>query len=141
MVYPLKIYTDGGCRNNGKPNPIGAAAASVALPTDPRPTSQRAEITGIILALQRALQRSKALNTCPRLQVTVYSDSRYAVNCMNEWIYKWIGNGWVNAARKEVVNRDLLKQASELDDEVKGLGSGECASHSDSDSASIQTFG
>ena len=50
------------------------------------------------------------------------SDSRYAVDCMNTWIYKWSKNGWVNAAGREIANYDLITKASGLDDDVKELG-------------------
>jgi len=47
---------------------------------------------------------------------------RYAVGCMTEWIYKWSSNGWVNSAGSEVANRDLIEEASDLDDRVRDLG-------------------
>lgn len=134
MVYIMRIYTDGGCRGNGRPGAIGAAAAvfmrkyrgykawTRSLPSYPPPTNQRAEITAIIVALQQALKRSHELNTNPRLYVRIYSDSRYAINCMTEWIYKWLDNGWINCSGSEVVNRDLLEEASDLDDRLREKG-------------------
>ena len=41
---------------------------------------------------------------------------------MTDWIYKWTRNGWVNAAGNQVANRDLIEKASDLDDQVKELG-------------------
>jgi ribonuclease HI len=41
---------------------------------------------------------------------------------MTEWIYKWHKNGWINAAGKEVANRDLIKRATYLDDLVGEKG-------------------
>lgn len=41
---------------------------------------------------------------------------------MNDWIYKWSGNGWVNAKGNSVVNKELIQEASRLDDEVRKLG-------------------
>lgn len=43
---------------------------------------------------------------------------------MTEWIYKWADNGWMNARGVEVVNRDLIEVASDLDHRVKQLGTG-----------------
>ncbi|KAJ5975907.1 hypothetical protein N7481_009614 [Penicillium waksmanii] len=135
MVYIMKIYIDGGCRGNGTPSAIGAAAAvfmnrwgrynkglTKALNPWPRPTSQRAEIEAIILALKRALERYEGLNNDPRLRVTIYSDSTYAVNCMTQWIPRWIKNGWSNYADNEVANRDLLEEAFNLSNRLKEEG-------------------
>lgn len=135
MVFTMVIYTDGGCRNNGRPGAIGAAAAVVeqrfgkkvsrteSLSTDQWPaTNQRAEILGIIIALELALEKHRTLHTNPRLDLTIYTDSKYARDCMTNWIYKWTRNGWINAAGQDVVNQDLLKKASSLDDEVVDIG-------------------
>ena len=77
MVYTMEIYVDGGCRGNGQPGSIGAAAAvfklrsgnqqawTKALPQYPPPTNQRAEITAIILALKQALEKLAELHTNP----------------------------------------------------------------------------
>ena len=134
MVYIMEIYVDGGCRGNGQPGAIGAAAAvfknkfgkydtwTKSLPPDPPPTNQRAEITAIILALEQALEKFEGLDTNPRIHVKIYSDSKYAIGCMTNWIYKWARNGWINAAGNEVANRDLIQEASDLDDRLKETG-------------------
>ena len=134
MVYIMEIYTDGGCRGNGQPGAIGAAAAvfktkygkydcwTKSLPSYPPPTNQRAEITAIIVALEQALEKYKELDSNPWLNVKIYSDSRYAVDCMTKWIYKWTKNGWINYAGRSVANRDLLEEASDLDDRLKEEG-------------------
>lgn len=133
----MRIYADGGCRRNGDVLAIGAAAA-VLMPRWGRytyktqrlygsyyesPTNQRAEITAIILGLQLALEKYDELSENPYLDVIIRSDSKYAVQSMNEWIYKWSRNGWTNARGVEVANRDLLEKASALDDELGELGS------------------
>ena len=140
MVYIMKIYVDGGCRRNGHDKAIGAAACVIEkkwgkdstwtrrLPTpsywsnDPIPTSQRAEITAIIHALEKVLDEYDHLRGYPRMTVTIYTDSKYAHGCMTDWIYKWTGNGWMNAAGNPVANQDIIREASDLDDKVKELG-------------------
>ncbi|KAI3328833.1 hypothetical protein F4824DRAFT_506163 [Ustulina deusta] len=56
----MEFYVDGGCRGNGQPGVIGAAAnskwKSQHLPRYPTPTNQRAEITAIIIALEWTLE-------------------------------------------------------------------------------------
>ena len=136
MVYVMEFYVDGGCRGNGNTGAIGAAACILktrygssfcetrALPRySVVPTNQRAEITAIIIALEWALRKYQELDTSPRLDVRIHSDSRYAIGCMSQWIYKWTRNGWLNAAGYEVANRDLIEEASNLDDDVSNLGS------------------
>lgn len=139
MVYRMIFNVDGGCRRNGRLSAIGAAACclerSYGRPADfricslprqrnrPPPTNQRAEITAIIMALEWALEKYETLRSRPELRVTIYSDSQYAVRCMDDWIYKWCRNGWTNARGSEVVNRDLIERASHLDDLVAELGS------------------
>lgn len=134
MVYIMEIHVDGGCRGNGQPGAIGAAAAifkkkyggydawTKSLPRYPPPTNQRAEITAIILALEQALEKLEELDTNPYLDVKIYSDSRYAIGCMTNWIYKWARNGWINAAGNKVVNRDLIQEASDLNNRLKEEG-------------------
>lgn len=132
MVYTMVYEVDGGCRNNGYSGAIAAAAAiergrykdrtwTRQLDSEDA-TNQRAEITAIILALEQALRKYRNLKSCPTIDLTIRSDSRYAVNCMTEWIYKWTRNGWRNAAGRPVVNKDLIRKASELDDEANELG-------------------
>lgn len=137
MVYIMRMYVDGGCRRNGYEDAIGAAACVIqkkwgrtstwtrSLPSHygcPTPTSQRAELTAIIQALEIALQEYQELDGNPNLRLTIHTDSKYAHGCMTDWIYKWTRNGWVNAAGNQVANRDLIEKASDLDDQVKELG-------------------
>jgi ribonuclease HI len=135
MVYYMEVFIDGGCHQNGQPGAMGVAAAIFKgingkttashvhhLPRHPPPTSQRAEITAIILGLERALAKSRTLATNPELDVKIYSDSRYAISCLTIWIHKWRQNGWINAKGREVANRDLIERASHLGDLVEEKG-------------------
>lgn len=139
MVYQMIFYVDGGCRRNGRRGAVGAAACLLERPYgrrpyshtlslsrqrgEPRPTNQRAEITAVIMALEWALEKYQTLRRRPKLRVTIYSDSQYAVRCMSEWIYKWCRNEWLNSRGSEIANRDLIEWASHLDDLVAALGS------------------
>ncbi|KAF2103659.1 ribonuclease H-like protein, partial [Rhizodiscina lignyota] len=127
-------YVDGGCRGNGRPGAIGAAAAvhmkkwgghvyrTRKLSRDPFPTNQRAEILAIILGLEMALDKYDELDSDPDIDLRIFSDSKYAIGCMNEWIHKWVKNDWTTAAGYEVANRDLIEEASDLDDKVMEIG-------------------
>ena len=56
------------------------------------------------------------------MKVTITTDSKYAYGCMIEWRFKWECNGWINAAGRDVANRDLLERAIELEAEVEQYG-------------------
>jgi ribonuclease HI len=57
------------------------------------------ELTGVLQGL-RAIPPGRAAD--------VYSDSAYVINCFREkWYVRWRENGWKNAQKKPVENRDL----------------------------------
>lgn len=134
MVYIMRLYVDGGCRNNGYVGAIGAAACvsqekwgksktwEERLPNSPAPTNQRAELTAIILALEVGWGRYTSLDSNPYMEVTIYTDSKYALGCMTEWKSKWLRNGYTTSAGHEVVNRDLIEEAYELYDRLASEG-------------------
>ena len=135
MVFIMEFYVDGGCRDNGKPWAIGAAAAvrrydnggkdyrTCRLETySYNATNQRAEILAIILALEWAMEDYEKLNHSSRIHVTIYSDSRYAVNCMNQWLATWLNNGWTTSVRDSVANQDLLQNAIQAQNRVLDVG-------------------
>jgi ribonuclease HI len=76
-----------------------------------------------MMALDIALDKVQQMDLSTSLDLRIYSDSKYAVACMNEWIYKWTKNGWRNSEGNEVANRDLIEKASHLDDRVNEHGS------------------
>ncbi|KAL8889393.1 MAG: hypothetical protein Q9215_003329 [Flavoplaca cf. flavocitrina] len=126
MVYIMKMSVDGACRNNGYSNATAAAACVIhnkwggwrawsrRLPSYPQPTNQAAEITAIIIAFEKATEKYEDLSFSPFMKVTITTDSKYAYGCMTEWRLKWERNGWINAAGRDVANRDSLERAIEL---------------------------
>ena len=101
---PVTIYTDGACSGNPGPGGWGAIVIDdgreIELSGGESPTTnQRMELTGPIEGL-RAL--------AGRRGVAIYSDSAYVVNCFRDkWYVRWRRNGWRNAQKKPVENRDL----------------------------------
>ncbi|KAL8851770.1 MAG: hypothetical protein Q9221_003380 [Calogaya cf. arnoldii] len=134
MVYIMKMSVDGACRNSGYSNATASAACvihmkwgrsktwSLLLPSYPRPTNQAAEITAIILALEKAVEKSNEMSFNHFMKVTITTDSKYAHGCMTEWRFKWVQNGWLNAAGRDVANRELLERALELEAKIEERG-------------------
>ena len=98
------VYTDGAC--SGNPGPGGWAALIIddghereLSGGEPLTTNQRMELRGAIEGL-RAIPG--------RRRVDLHSDSAYVVNCFREkWYERWRQNGWKNAKKQPVENRDL----------------------------------
>ncbi|EEP78391.1 ribonuclease H [Uncinocarpus reesii 1704] len=105
----LNIYTDGSALGNGKLR----AKAGVGVYFGPgdernvseplkgnRQTNQRAELTAI----------SRALDIAPRHRdVTIYTDSKYSIDCVTVWCIRWQRNKWMTADSKPVENKDLIQ--------------------------------
>ncbi|MCJ1386973.1 hypothetical protein MMC17_010102 [Xylographa soralifera] len=107
--HMLRVHTDGSSLRNGQEGAFAGVGVyfgpndernlSEALP-GPRQTNQRAELTAIL----------RALDTIPRdTDVTIVTDSRYAIDCVTLWHINWRRNGWKTSAGKAVENRDLVE--------------------------------
>jgi ribonuclease HI len=102
------IYCDGACSGNQYRSNAGGWGAILQHGNllkeihggELNTTNQRMELTACIKALEQ-LKSGK-------YTVEVYTDSAYLVNCINhKWYIAWQKNGWKNAAKKPVENRDL----------------------------------
>lgn len=103
----VTIYTDGACSGN----PGRGGYGVVMLYGDRRQelsagyrstTNNRMELRGAIVALE-SLKRP--------CRVTLYSDSQYVVNAINEgWLEGWVKRGWKKANKKPVENQDLWQR-------------------------------
>jgi ribonuclease HI len=85
---------------------------------DGQQTSQRAEINAAILALNKVkeLLDKERLNTNLVLLAT---NSKYVVDCITEYIYRWQDNGWKTRRGSEVVNKEDFEELDELIDELE----------------------
>ena len=104
----VTIYVDGSCvdKKGGwavHGEHTGTKSGKMIPPT----TNQRAELTALIEGLRMAQAQSHTV-------VVVYSDSMYSVKGYNEWMHKWVENGWKTASGKPVMNQDLWIQLYSL---------------------------
>ena len=102
----VQIYTDGACRGN--PGPGGWAALLIAgkqrkevSGAETATTNNRMELTAAIEGL-RALKR--------RCRVLLYTDSKYVLQGITQWLPQWKARGWRTAARAPVKNQDLWER-------------------------------
>jgi ribonuclease HI len=109
LTPAIEIYTDGACRGN--PGPGGWGALLIAGKRqktmhggDPETTNNRMELTAAIEALN-ALKGSS--------RVILYTDSKYVMDGINEWMPNWKQRGWKTSAKKPVKNKDLWQALDE----------------------------
>ncbi len=109
------IYTDGACSGNQSASNAGGWGAVLKYKDkmkeihggEGNTSNQRMELTACI----RALESIKSKD----IPIDIYSDSAYLINCMHDkWYLAWQKNGWKNAKKKPVENRDLWEQLLEL---------------------------
>ena len=50
----------------------------------------------------------------PGCEVHVFSDSKYVLTGITEWLPNWKMRGWKTAAKKPVLNADLWQQLDQL---------------------------
>lgn len=109
----IHVYTDGSARGN--PGPAGWAAIFLYKGKvfemgggSEHATNNQMELTGPIEAL-KYLHKNKI-----KLEVEFFSDSKYVILGITEWILGWKKNGWRNAAKKQVLNRELWEELDAL---------------------------
>lgn len=105
----VEAFTDGACSGNPGPGGWGVllrcgGTEKELFGGEPDTTNQRMELAAAVEAL-------KALTKPCR--VTIHSDSKYVVQGMREWIAGWKRNGWKNASKKPVANKDLWQALDE----------------------------
>ncbi|MBO5136469.1 MAG: ribonuclease HI [Clostridia bacterium] len=116
-MYKLKeveIFTDGAC--SGNPGPGGYGVILRYNGREKELSGGEAETTNNRMELTAAIEGLKALKeSC---KVTLYSDSKYLVDAVNEgWVYKWEENGWMRTKREPALNPDLWEELLALMDE------------------------
>jgi ribonuclease HI len=107
----VNIYTDGACAGNQ--HEVNRGGWGAILEYGPHrkeicggehnTTNNRMEMMALIAALS-ALTREG-------LRVNIFSDSSYVMNCLRDrWYLSWQRNGWKNAKKEPVENRDLWEK-------------------------------
>jgi ribonuclease HI len=114
MITPAQskvvIYTDGACKGNPGPGGWGVVLRSADKEKhlhggELMTTNNRMEMTAVIEAL-------KALKMA--CHVSLYTDSKYVMQGVTEWMGGWKARGWKTAGKDPVKNVDLWQEIDEL---------------------------
>ena len=110
----ILIYTDGACSGNPGPGGWGAVliysldqkSVQEISGFSPATTNNIMELTAVIEAL-KLLENGSSIE--------IYTDSKYVMNGITDWINNWKKNNWRNAAKQPVKNQEFWQ---ELDQQV-----------------------
>ncbi|MDI6619233.1 MAG: ribonuclease HI [Clostridiales bacterium] len=110
----VTIYTDGGCRGNGKTNNIGGYGIVLIYGSFHKEIKKGfSDTTNNIMELLSIIDALKMLKESCR--VDLYSDSAYVINAINnKWIDKWSRNNWVKSSKEKVKNIPLWQELIKL---------------------------
>lgn len=99
----VELFTDGACRGN--PGPGGWGVLMRYNGHEKELYGGDAETTNNRMELMAAIQALRSLNR--ECLVKLYTDSKYVMQGITEWIHNWKKKGWKTAAKKPVKNADL----------------------------------
>ena len=107
------IYTDGACRGNPGPGGWGVLieygeSSKQLYGGDNSTTNNKMDLTAAIMALKEIKE------PC---EIILYTDSKYVLQGIEDWIHNWKKRGWRSANKKPVKNIELWKELDELRDE------------------------
>lgn len=108
------IYTDGACSGNQSETNFGGWGVVLRQGKNTKELFGGAvNTTNNKMELQGAIEGLKALNQTD-IPVELYSDSNYVIQGISSWIHGWKKNGWKNASKKPVENKELWIELDNL---------------------------
>lgn len=117
----VAIFSDGACRGNPG---VGAwacmaqnAAGDILFESsgvDANTTNNRMELEGVISGMKCLIDDMGGLSHTGKIEVHVYTDSKYIVDGMNQWIQGWKQRGWRKADNKVPENLEYWKRLDEI---------------------------
>lgn len=111
MKKQVTLYTDGAC--SGNPGPGGWGAILVYRAVERELSGGEAMTTNNRMELLAVIEGLKCLKE--PCEVTVYSDSRYLVDAINQgWAVRWRQNGWMRNKKDKALNPDLWETLLDL---------------------------
>jgi len=106
----VTIYTDGACRGN--PGPGGWGALIMFDSMEKEIFGGKNDTTNNQMELLAAIEGLAAL-TEP-CSVELFTDSKYVMDGITQWIKNWKKNNWKTAAKKDVKNKELWQKLDHL---------------------------
>ena len=106
----IKIYTDGACRGN--PGRGGWGVFIINGQESKKIFGGKIETTNNEMELTAAIKGLESFKSPSDLDL--YTDSKYVMDGINDWIHNWKSNGWKTASKKPVKRSNLWKELDKL---------------------------
>ncbi len=107
----VQIYTDGAC--SGNPGAGGWGAILRYGEIEKELCGGNSDTTNNRMELQAVIEALKALKKV--CEIELYTDSRYVMDGVNEWLPNWKKNDWRTTNKKSAVkNIDLWQELDSL---------------------------
>ena len=104
------IYTDGACRGN--PGPGGWGALIKFEGVEKEIFGGQNNTTNNQMELAAAIEGLASLKEA--CNVELFTDSKYVMDGITQWIQNWKKNNWKTAAKKDVKNKELWQTLDQL---------------------------
>ena len=104
------MYTDGACRGN--PGPGGWGALITFEDSTKEVFGGKLDVTNNQMELSAAIEGLASLKE--PCNVDLFTDSKYVMDGITQWIHNWKKNNWRTAAKKDVKNKELWQRLDEL---------------------------
>ena len=104
------IYTDGACRGN--PGPGGWGVLIKFDSAEKEIFGGQTDTTNNQMELSAAIEGLAILKE--PCSVELFTDSKYVMDGITQWIQNWKKNNWRTAAKKDVKNKELWQKLDSL---------------------------
>ena len=106
----IELFTDGAC--SGNPGPGGWACLLRYRKTEKELSGGEAQTTNNRMELTAVISGLKCLKE--KCHITLYTDSKYVLEGVTNYLPIWQENGWKKSNKKPVLNVDLWQELAEL---------------------------
>ena len=116
----IEVWTDGSSLGNGQKGCKAGYGVffgqndprNMSKPVQKDPSNNRAELLAIKKALEYLAHELAGKEST--IQIKIYTDSEYSINCVTHWVNGWIKNGWKTKSGSDVKNKKLIQNIQTL---------------------------
>lgn len=110
MIKTVEIYTDGAC--SGNPGPGGWGVLMRYGHHEKEFCGGEEETTNNRMEMMAVIEGLSALKK--QTHVKLYTDSKYVMQGITQWLEGWKAKNWKTASKKPVKNKDLWQRIDSL---------------------------